>query len=81
MLAERAGLHPNFVGLVERGTKTPSLDTLLELAKGLNVEPQALLDGLQGMRAGELRGQIRERIASMSEEQLLRVVRVIDAVR
>ncbi len=81
VLAERSGLHPNFLGLVERGTKNPSLDTIVLVARGLNVEPQSLFDGLEGMRAVELRALVRERVGLMSEEQLLRVVRILDAIR
>ena len=81
MLAERSGLHPNFLGLVERGTKNPSLDTIVLIAEGLNVAPQSLFDGLEGMRATELRALVRERLALMNEEQLLRVVRILDAIR
>ena len=81
VLAERAGLHPNFLGLVERGTKNPSLDTMVHISSGLNVEPQSLFDGLEGLRAVDLRTLIRERMASMSEAQLLRLVRIIDAIR
>jgi XRE family transcriptional regulator, regulator of sulfur utilization len=42
-LAERADLHHNYVGEVERGEKGASLDTLMKLAKGLNVRPHRLL--------------------------------------
>lgn len=45
-LAERADLHPNYVGEVERGEKAASLDTLVKLARGLSVRPYKLLLGL-----------------------------------
>ena len=42
-LAEKADLHHNYVGEIERGEKAASLDTLMKLAKGLGVRPYKLL--------------------------------------
>ena len=36
-LAERAGLHPTFVSLLERGLRQPSLETVLRLSRALGV--------------------------------------------
>lgn len=38
-LAKRAGIHVNFVSELERGLKSPTLDTIVALAKALAVEP------------------------------------------
>jgi len=45
--AEMVGLSPNYIGLLERGEKQPTLDTLLMLAKVLKVRPAELLDDAQ----------------------------------
>jgi transcriptional regulator with XRE-family HTH domain len=37
-LAEKAELHHNFIGAVERGTMEISVGSLLRIAKALNVE-------------------------------------------
>jgi transcriptional regulator with XRE-family HTH domain len=42
-LAERAELHHNYVGEIERGEKAASLDTLVKMAKGLGIRPHKLL--------------------------------------
>ena len=45
-LAEKADLHHNYVGEIERGEKAASLDTLVKLAKGLGVRAHRLLRGI-----------------------------------
>jgi ribosome-binding protein aMBF1 (putative translation factor) len=42
-LAERAGLHRNYVGRLERAMQSPSLDRICDLARALGVKPAELL--------------------------------------
>ena len=42
-LAEAVGVTSNYVGVLERGQKLPTLDTLVALAKALGVPPGELL--------------------------------------
>ena len=45
-LAEMAGLHRNYVGILERGRQSPSLDAMCKLARALKVRPAELLANL-----------------------------------
>ena len=42
-LADRARLHPNYIGDLERGERNPTVMTLLALAEGLKCSPSDLL--------------------------------------
>jgi len=45
-LAETADLHRNYVGVLERGVQSASLDAICKLAAALRVKPADLLDTL-----------------------------------
>ena len=42
-LAERTGLSPNYIGMIERGEKIPSVKSLLKISAELGVMPGVLL--------------------------------------
>ena len=45
-LAERADLHHNYIGELERGEKAATVDTLLKIARALNVRVRDLVNEL-----------------------------------
>lgn len=44
-LAEITNLHRNYIGLIERGEKHASIDTLLKITKALNISLEWLFRG------------------------------------
>jgi transcriptional regulator with XRE-family HTH domain len=46
-LAEKADLHPVYVGNVERGLENISIDSLVRIAKALKVSLSELIEGIQ----------------------------------
>ena len=46
-LADLCGLHRNAVGLLERGERVPSIETLFALAHGLGIKPSTLISKLE----------------------------------
>lgn len=49
-------LHRTEVGLLERGARTPRIDTIIKLATGLEVAPAALIVGITWNPAGVMPG-------------------------
>jgi transcriptional regulator with XRE-family HTH domain len=43
LLAEKAGLHPTYIGLIERGKRSPTLRVAQRLAQALGCDLSALL--------------------------------------
>ncbi len=46
-LAERSGLHRNFVGLIERCERSPTVETLFKLSRGLDTTPTKLIAAIE----------------------------------
>lgn len=42
-LAEKAGLHQTYIGLLEKGARSPSLDTAAAIAQSLDLTLSALV--------------------------------------
>ncbi len=46
-LAEKSDLHPSYIGQLERGIKTPTIDTLYRITKGMNLSLSDFLKDLE----------------------------------
>lgn len=52
-LAERSGLHPTYIGQVERGEKNATLESISKIATGLGVSLAALFENIEDAAADE----------------------------
>ena len=43
-LADRVGINRNYVGMIERGENSPTIDMIEQLAEGLRIDPVSLLE-------------------------------------
>jgi len=50
-LGFESGYHRTYISLLERGKKSPSLKTIFQLAKALDVEPSGIMERLQTLDA------------------------------
>jgi transcriptional regulator with XRE-family HTH domain len=69
-LAERADLHPTYIGGIERGERNPTVYTLLRIAEGLEVEIKDLLAPVSGKAAGEREAMLLEIMAMLESRNV-----------
>lgn len=50
-LAERAGLHPTYIGMIERGVRNATLDVAIRIAKALKIGLPKLIEEAQQKRS------------------------------
>lgn len=48
--AERAGLHPTYISMVERGVRNPTLDVASSIAKALRVDVDELIRQAENLK-------------------------------
>jgi putative transcriptional regulator len=80
-LAETIDINPEYLSSVERGEENPTLDLLLRLSTGLQVElPELFQFAQEGESCERLRQKMEGLLADLTEEELRRVVRVLEAL-
>ena len=79
--AERAKIHPKYLGEIERGEKRPSFEAILALADALDTSPAAFFQ-FEKEESSEktLRKRIDGLISRASTDELQKVYRVLRAL-
>jgi transcriptional regulator with XRE-family HTH domain len=79
--SERADLSAKFVGEVERGMRRPSFESILALARALNVAPVTFFQLEEaGVHGTAVRQRIEEVLAGCTAEQLQQAYRILRAI-
>jgi transcriptional regulator with XRE-family HTH domain len=79
-LAEKAGLSVNYVGMVERGEKIPSLKTFISIVNALGVSADMILCDVVDNGFMVRNTILTEKLDKLSAEQRNRIYSVIDAL-
>lgn len=79
-LAEMADLSPSYISAVERGVKTPKLETLIGLANILDASADDLLGDVVNASIKSAANELSERIENLPKERqqvVLEVIRIL----
>jgi transcriptional regulator with XRE-family HTH domain len=79
-LAERSGIHTNYVGQVERGEKNLTLETLEKIVSGLDISLEQLFRYLGPMERKDALTEIIELLSERSVDDHKMALKVIRTV-
>lgn len=77
-LAERAGLTTNYIGMVERGEKIPSLETFIKILNALEVSADMILADVLDTGYTVKNSILNEKLAKLAPEDRSKIYEVID---
>lgn len=79
-LAEKTGLSINYIGMIERGEKAPSLHTFINIANALSVSSDMIL--MDNLKTGyQIKSSIlSEKLETLSPQQQKQIYEVMDAM-
>lgn len=80
VLGERSGLHPNYIGAVERGEKNLTLDSLMKIARSLDTQLGQLFHSVDPLAEKTQLGQIVSLLSERNEADHALVLTLIQSV-
>ena len=79
-LAEIVDISPTHMSVIERGVKTPKLDTFVKIVKALNLSADALLlDGMDQVN-DSIVAELSVRLGRLTDENQNRILNAIRAL-
>ena len=79
-LAEKTGLSANYIGMLERGEKLPSLDTFISILNALGITADAVLCDVLENGYTVKNSLLNDKLQSLPEAELNKIYEVIDSV-
>lgn len=79
-LAEAAGISTNYLGMIERGEKIPSLETFLAIANALSVSSDLLLSDVLKTGYEIKTSLLSEKLKTLSDGDREKIYAAIDAM-
>ncbi len=79
-LAEKVGLSANYIGMVERGEKTPSLESFISIINALEISADMVLADVLNTGYTVKSSLLNERMSKISKEDRERVYDVIETL-
>lgn len=79
-LAEATGLSANYIGMVERGEKTPSLETFVALLNALHVSADMVLTDVVESGYTVKQSMLAEKVGRLPAAERERIYAVVDVL-
>ena len=79
-LAELADISPNFVGMIERGEKRPSLETFIKILNALGASADVILCDVIEDDYRVKDSLLHEKLSKLSEEDRRKIYDVVDTM-
>ena len=79
-LSEKAGISPKYLSSIERGKENPTLDTILKLARSLDVKPDEFFTHLEIEDPAKRKSMIIKMLDGADEDKLKLVYRVLSVI-
>ena len=77
--AEKAGLSPNYVGDIERGKKSPSLETFIRIVEVLGVSADALIRDSVASASHVADDELNSKLSQLTPKQKKAAVDILNA--
>ena len=79
-MAERTDLTTNYIGMVERGEKIPSLETFIKIVNALGVSSDMVLTDVLETGYTVKNSMLNEKLEKLAPEDRNRIYEVIDTL-
>ncbi len=85
-LAEKSNLYPSYIGQLERGIKSPTIDTLYKITKGMDLSLSDFLKDLEIVDKGEDNYAVKsymliERQVENDQKHLYEIIKQITSMK
>ncbi len=77
-LAELAGISYKYVGVLERSEKSPSLETLINIANALNISTDRLLCDILNTEIDIKQSVISDKISDLPRQEQRNIIDILD---
>ena len=79
-LAEKVDISPTHMSVIERGVKTPKLDTFVKIANALHLSADALLQDVVTPVTDSITAELSVRIGRLPQKEQTRILNAIRAL-
>ena len=79
-LAERVGLSPSHISVIERGYKTPRLETFVEILNILKVDANSILTDVLSVSNEIASSLLSNKLSALSQTQQKMILRVLETL-